>query len=76
MYSTGPATIALIEAGPGGMTTFHFKDKQDCVRVILRNRPWFDLITDEIEEAKQIWRECDEIDAAKDAKIITERKLR
>lgn len=74
MYSTGPASMALTEADPSGMRTFHFKDKQDCVRAILRNRPWFDLIAAEIAEARQIWKECDEIDAAEDTKIIARRE--
>jgi hypothetical protein len=77
MYSSaGPATIALTEASPLGMTTFHFKNKQDCVRAILRNRPWFDLVAAEIEEAKQIWKECDAIDDAADARILAERKVK
>ena len=57
MYSTGPATIALIEASPSGLTTYHFKDRKDSIRALLRTRPWFDLILAEIEEAKQIWKE-------------------
>ena len=66
MYSTGPATIALTEINPSGLNTYHFKDKKDCLRALLRNRPWFDLVLTEIEHAKQIWEKLDAIDAAEE----------
>ena len=74
MYSTGPASIALTEANPGGLTTYHFKDRIDCVRALLHTRPWFDLLIAEIEEAKQIWEECDKKDAEADAEVLERRR--
>ena len=59
MYSTGPASIALTELTGGGINTYHFKDNRDFVRAILRNRPYFDLIAEEIVEAEAVWAESD-----------------